>query len=51
MKGCCHLCGEDVEDMGNHLRVIHPDVYGGLERWPDGELVMIYPGVETPEDV
>ena len=51
MKGRCHPCGEEVDDMGNHLRIIHPDVYDNLERWPDGELVMHYPSVETPEDI
>ena len=51
VKGRCHPCGEDVEDMGNHLRLIHPEVWESFERWPDGELVMHYPNVETPEDI
>lgn len=47
----CYLCGhqserpetltEDVQQMDDHLRVMHPDEYGdGPERWPDGGIVI-----------
>jgi len=40
----CHLCGDEISrslaEMLDHLRVIHPDVYGeGPEEWADGGLV------------
>jgi hypothetical protein len=48
----CNLCGqqmftdcatmaEEIVKMDDHLRVMHPDVYGdGPERWPDGAIVI-----------
>jgi hypothetical protein len=42
----CHMCptaDQQVPDdeMLDHLRVIHPDVWGdGPELWPDGEIVV-----------
>lgn len=48
----CDLCGHhelpaednmaaDLVLMLDHLRVMHPEEYGGgPERWPDGEIVM-----------
>ncbi len=47
----CNLCGEDtpvsdnmhadMEALFDHLRVMHPEVYGdGPGRWPDGGLVV-----------
>lgn len=46
----CNLCNErlpekDMADavrvMDDHLRVVHPDIYGdGPERWPDGSIVI-----------
>jgi hypothetical protein len=41
--GICHLCNEPVagEEILDHLRVVHPDVYGdGPPRWPDGRLAI-----------
>ncbi|MET0416022.1 MAG: hypothetical protein ABW022_08380 [Actinoplanes sp.] len=42
----CHVCPPDDsnvpdEELYDHLRVIHPDLFGsGPERWPDGEIVV-----------
>lgn len=42
----CHVCpagDQHVPDEGiaEHLRVVHPDLYGdGPERWPDGQVVV-----------
>jgi hypothetical protein len=50
--GHCHCCHEQVPgaEMLDHLRVVHPDVYGdGPERWPDGSLVVV-DGTLGPED-
>lgn len=30
-------CGDTVDDLINHLRLLHPDVT--IERWPDGAVV------------
>jgi hypothetical protein len=52
----CHLCHDDfpegttLEELADHLRVIHPEQFGdGPARWPDGDLV-IYDDTITPED-
>ena len=48
----CLLCAEDYPDVEilDHLRVIHPDVWGdGPERWPDGRIV-VYDETLTPHD-
>lgn len=40
----CHLCGDHLpdSDMGDHLRIMHPDEWGdGPERWPDGAPVIV----------
>jgi hypothetical protein len=50
-KGTCHLCDEDTDDILGHLRVIHPDIWDGIERWPDGGFVVYDETVETPEDI
>ena len=40
IPGHCHLCPEDVPDIVEHLRLLHPAEYGdGPERWPDGTIV------------
>jgi len=41
----CHPCGEwlDVpspDDLEDHIRVVHPDLFTPLERWPDGQVVV-----------
>lgn len=48
--GTCHLCDESVTLVGilDHLRVIHPEVWAGIERWPDGGIVVHDATVETP---
>lgn len=50
--GICHHCNEPVagEDILNHLRLVHPDVYGdGPPRWPDGSLaIAITPATVEP---
>ena len=44
--GKCEVCGDAInpggpEDIIDHLRVVHPELYGdGPERWPDGALVI-----------
>jgi hypothetical protein len=49
----CHLCEDpdvptDPQGLLDHLRVMHPDVYGdGPERWPDGGIVIH----EEPSDL
>jgi len=41
-SGSCEVCGDPIvpgtlHDILDHLRVMHPDVYGdGPEMWPDG---------------
>lgn len=57
----CNICGhhevpesgemaEDVVLMSDHLRVMHPDLYGdGPEVWPDGEIVL-HDETLTPDD-
>lgn len=50
----CRLCLDNTPrspiEILDHLRVVHPDVYGdGPERWPDGQLV-IHDETLTPDD-
>ncbi|HEY3259622.1 MAG TPA: hypothetical protein VGJ95_05025 [Pseudonocardiaceae bacterium] len=51
----CHVCPPGCQnvpddDMLDHLRVIHPDLYGdGPERWPDGRVVIVDMTLE-PDD-
>jgi hypothetical protein len=46
----CNLCGEQHDNILEHLRLIHPDVYGdGPARWPDGEIVVVDETL-TPEE-
>jgi len=57
----CDICGhhevpesgnmmDDIQLMDDHLRVMHPDLYGeGPERWPDGGIV-IHDADPRPED-
>ena len=50
MNARCLLCAADVEDVLDHLRLIHPDAYGdGPLTWPDGSLVVVDETL-TPED-
>ena len=43
----CFVCPPDDNavpdwEMVDHLRLIHPDVYGdGPQRWPDGSVVVV----------
>jgi len=43
----CHICPPDDNtvpdrEMVDHLRVLHPDLYGdGPPRWPDGSIVFV----------
>lgn len=38
----CEMCGDDVFDIIEHLRTIHPDAYAeGFEYWPDGKFVIV----------
>lgn len=41
--GVCLVCEEDVpsEELVDHLRVMHPDVYESPLEWPDGKRVVI----------
>lgn len=53
--GRCEVCPDRpvVEDSKalDHLRVIHPDLYGdGPLYWPDGGVVVIDQTGELPED-
>lgn len=51
----CHVCppGDNRvpdDEMVDHLRVVHPEVYGdGPERWPDGSVV-VYDQTLQPAD-
>ena len=51
----CHVCppGDQQvpdEEMDDHLRVVHPELYGdGPERWPDGRVV-VYDTTLEPGD-
>jgi len=52
----CHLCHEDfpegttLNELVDHLRVIHPDQFGeGPATWPDGDVV-IYDDSLEPKD-
>jgi hypothetical protein len=46
----CKTMAEEIVKMDDHLRVMHPDVYGdGPERWPDGAIVIDDTTLE-PED-
>jgi hypothetical protein len=51
----CHVCPPDAEkvadeEMVNHLRLLHPELYGdGPERWPDGSVV-VYDQTLEPGD-
>lgn len=50
----CRLCPDGVPrspvEMLDHLRVLHPEVYGdGPQRWPDGHLV-IEDDTSEPDD-
>ena len=52
--GACFVCPgrPDIPDAEvlDHLRVIHPDVWGdGPTRWPDGRIV-VYDTTLTPGD-
>lgn len=50
----CHVC-EPAEtipdpDMVDHIRLMHPDVYGdGPQRWPDGSVVVVDCALEPGE--
>lgn len=53
-SGWCNLCdgpleGGSLEEILDHLRVMHPDQYEPPERWPDGGLV-IHDDTLTPDD-
>lgn len=41
--GVCLVCQEDVpsEELVDHIRVMHPDVYEPPLTWPDGKRVVI----------
>lgn len=44
MTMTCQLCPNQppVDDILNHLRLIHPTQYGdGPEQWPDGHYIII----------
>lgn len=50
----CSLCPEEgdggAEGALEHLRLVHPEVYGdGPERWPDGSLVVSDDTLEPEE--
>jgi hypothetical protein len=53
--GTCYVCPPEDnhvpdEEFLDHLRVLHPDVYGdGPERWPDGSVV-VYDMTLDPAD-
>jgi hypothetical protein len=41
---------DDLEAVNDHLRIMHPDVYGdGPDRWADGQLVVVDQTLE-PQD-
>lgn len=50
----CKVCPDTIPrslpELIDHIRVIHPDLYGdGPDRWPDGGLV-IEDDTLTPDD-
>lgn len=38
----CLMCSESIPDdaLLEHLRLIHPEFFNELERWPDGGIVV-----------
>lgn len=56
-SGSCEVCGDPIvpgtlNDILDHLRVMHPDEYGdGPEMWPDGGPVIEFGEGITVEDV
>jgi hypothetical protein len=45
MKVRCHPCDQwmDVaspEELEDDIRVVHPELFSPLERWPDGAIVL-----------
>jgi hypothetical protein len=58
--GVCPFCGEriasgassayeGIEDFADHLRVMHPDEYEKVEKWPDGSPVVVDNTLEPEE--
>lgn len=48
--GCDELEADSLEEVNDHLRVVHPCVYGdGPERWPDGQIVVYDQTLEPSE--
>lgn len=47
----CALCDERVllDKIEDHVRIFHPDHYEPLERWPDGNPVIIDDTLEPEE--
>lgn len=41
---------DDLEQVNDHIRVLHPDTYGtGPERWPDNGIVVYDDTLEPTE--
>lgn len=47
----CHLCPDTFPDDQtlDHFRVLHPDVYADIARWPDGSVVIV-DQTRTPDE-
>lgn len=50
----CHLCPDEppfttAGAILHHLRVCHPSVWEGIDRWPDGSIVW-HDSNPTPEE-
>ena len=48
-RACCATCGEWTTDILDHVRLMHPDVWEGIEKWPDGGIV-VNPAIEDTTD-
>lgn len=49
----CHRCDEGFTSPGailHHIRLIHPELWESIERWPDGSIVWHDPN-PAPEEI
>lgn len=46
--GCGHIDAETGQEMADHVRVLHPEVFTPVETWPDGKPVIYDDTGEQP---
>jgi hypothetical protein len=40
VRGTCHICDRVFqENILDHVRLMHPDVFPEMETWPDGGMI------------